>query len=359
MTRQHWISLGGVLVVLVACVAYLMGGVLHMPITGRTTTVDVTMPLTGGLYEGAGVTYKGIVVGKVTDIALTDDGVRAEVRLDAGTQIPKDSSVRVRSLSPIGEQYLDFQPRTASEPFLSSGDSVTAEATDIPHSVADLSISLDKLMTQVDPAKVRTILSELSTGLSGAEADMQRLTADSLSLVDTLDDNSGLIADFLLQSRRLLRVGVDKRANIIAAAGDSATFVAWLRHYQPELYRTLNRAPGQIEEMRRLVRDLTSVMPAFLDAQGDVSEILNARDPHLRALLQDFPAGISQLADALRGGRVQIDQLLRRGLYCDYPTAERNPRDTRYRPLQEDGSCSTTLRGYSQRGAQFAPGPVQ
>ena len=266
--------------------------------------------------------------------------------------------VRVRSLSPIGEQYLAFQAQTGGGPFLQDGDSITAEASDLPQTVADLAISLDELMTQVDPTKLRSVLTELSTGLSGAEDDLQRLTADSLTLIDALDDSSSLVVDFLRQSNQLLRVGADGKADIVAATRDYATFVAWLRSYQPELFRTLDKAPGQIEEMRKLIQDLGSLLPSLLDAQADVSEFLEARNPHIRALLQDFPAAVSELADAMRNGRLQLDQLLRRGPWCDYPTAERSPRDTTYRPLQEDGRCSTSLTDYSQRGAQFAPPPV-
>ena len=359
MKRQHWLSLAGVLLVLVACGTYLLTSVLRIPVTGSATTVEVAMPRAGGLYDGAGVTYNGIVVGKVTTVGLTDDGVTVTVRLNAGTQIPEDSDVRVRSLSPIGEQYLDFQPRRSDGPYLDDGDTITAHASDLPQTVADLAISLDELMTQVDPVKVRSVFTELSTGLSGAEDDLQRLTADTLTVIDTLDDNSGLVVDFLRQSNRLLRVGADSKANIIAATRDYATFIAWLRSYQPELYRTLDKAPGQMEEMRQLIQDFSSLLPAFLDAQADVSDFLNARNPHIRALLQDFPAAVDQLADAIRNGRLQLDQLLRRGPWCDYPTTERSPRDTSHRPLQDGGHCSTSLTDYAQRGAQFAPPPAR
>jgi len=354
--RQHILSLVGVFLVLAASLAYLLGIILHVPVTGGSTTITVSMPRTGGLFEGSGVTYDGIVVGKVTDLRLTPDGVRATARLNAGSEIPRDSGVRVRSLSPIGEQYLDFRSRIEGAPYLRSGDEVIAQAVDLPATVAGLAITLDKLMSQVDPAKVRTVLSELSTGLSGAEDDLQQLTADSLTLIGTLADHSELIDDFLLQGNTLLRVGADNQAIIIAATEDFATFSAWLKGYQPQL--TLERAPDEIEQLRLLVGELTEVLPGFLDAQGDLATILDARNPHVRAFLQDFPVGVSEFADSISNGRLQIDQLLRRGPYCDYITVERNARDTSYRPLQEDGHCSTALRAYSQRGTQFAPRPV-
>lgn len=38
-------------------------------------------------------------------------------------------------------------------------------------------------------------------------------------------------------------------------------------------------------------------------------------------------------ADLMRNSRLQLDQLLRSGPWCDYATVERSPRDTSHRPL--------------------------
>jgi phospholipid/cholesterol/gamma-HCH transport system substrate-binding protein len=355
--RAHWLSLGGVVVVLLACVAYIFGSLLRVPVAGSATQVNVEMARTGGLFVGSGVSYRGVVVGKVTALELTENGVRANVRLDPDVEIPVDSRVQVRSLSPIGEQYLDFQPRRQDGPTLRNGDTVTGDSVDLPQTVAALSVSLDRLIGQVDLRKVRLVLSELGTGLSGAEGDLQRLLADGLTVVDTLDNNVGVVDSLIADGNTVLRIGADTRGEILQGTRSAAVFTGWLRRFQPDLYQTLERAPGQIEQLRRLVLDLTDVLPGFLDAQGSLSDILRARDPHLRELLQSFPLGLEALASAINDNRVNFDLLARRGPVCDYVTRERDPRDTTHRDLQDDGRCSSSLTTYSQRGAQFAPPP--
>ena len=108
-----YLSAVAVVVVLVLCVTYLFGSVLNQPLTSRPIQVTVMLGNTGGLFEGSAVTYRGVKVGKVEDITITREGVRAEIRLNNGTEVPTDSIARVRSLSPVGEQYLDFQPNTS------------------------------------------------------------------------------------------------------------------------------------------------------------------------------------------------------------------------------------------------------
>ncbi|HWM75124.1 MAG TPA: MlaD family protein, partial [Nocardioides sp.] len=135
LSNRLYLSALGVLLVLAVCVFYLFAAVLNQPLTSRPVELTVQLKSAGGLFDGSAVTYRGVKVGKVTGIELTDDGVEAQLRLSAGTEVPEGSMAVVRSLSPVGEQYLDFQPDSAEGPFLESGDTIAAESTDIPMSL--------------------------------------------------------------------------------------------------------------------------------------------------------------------------------------------------------------------------------
>ena len=64
----------------------------------------------GGLYENANVTFRGVQAGRVEAVKLTDDGVAAHMRLNSDIKIPANSTATVKSVSAIGEQYVDFVP---------------------------------------------------------------------------------------------------------------------------------------------------------------------------------------------------------------------------------------------------------
>ena len=81
-------------------------------------TVKLELPATGGLYRSANVTYRGVQVGKVTAVALTADGAEATLSLGTSPKIPADLQAEVRSVSAVGEQYVDLRPRTDSPPYL-------------------------------------------------------------------------------------------------------------------------------------------------------------------------------------------------------------------------------------------------
>ena len=92
----------------------------------------------GGLYVNSLVTYLGVDVGVVKTIELGPDRATAQLQIDSDFQIPKDSRAYVRSVSAIGEQYLDLVPNTSDGPFLEDHDVITKENTDVPVPTADV-----------------------------------------------------------------------------------------------------------------------------------------------------------------------------------------------------------------------------
>ena len=60
------------------------------------------------------MTYRGVQIGKVTEVKLTETGAEATLTLDTSPKIPADLQAEVRSVSAVGEQYVDLRPRTDS-----------------------------------------------------------------------------------------------------------------------------------------------------------------------------------------------------------------------------------------------------
>jgi phospholipid/cholesterol/gamma-HCH transport system substrate-binding protein len=357
MNLKFFLSGGGITLALVLCVFYIFGSVLKTPLLESAPTIKVEMPRTGGLFKGSEATFRGVRVGKVTNLDLGKNGVEATVKLGGGVKIPADSKVAVRSLSPVGEQYLDFQPDSMKGPYLREGSVVQASAVDLPQTLGNMAITLNKLIEQIQPSKVRVILDEVATGLGGAERDLQTLVQNGSELINTLNQNWPVTERLLRNGNVLLRIGADNTTNILRIARNSKLFASWLRRYDPTLFRLLDRAPGQIEQLRKVIRDARETLPQLLDPAITLSDVFAAHDPHIRELLVQFPRGFNALAGALRDGAGHLDVILQRTETCDYPTVERSPRATTRRPLQDKGYCSKNLR-YSQRGAQWAPGPV-
>ena len=90
LTRLVRIQLGIFAVVTVLAVGAISILYLHAPSRLGIGTYKVTADFIGGggIYKSANVTYRGVTVGRVGDVHLTDHGVDAEMRLNSGTKIP-------------------------------------------------------------------------------------------------------------------------------------------------------------------------------------------------------------------------------------------------------------------------------
>lgn len=358
MKRKYVASVVGIATSFVLCLLYLFGVALRTPLTERPVVVTVTFPSSGGLYEGSEVTYRGVRIGKVTSLDLSDTGVEASVRLDASARVPVDARPKVRSLSPVGEQYIDFQPATDKAPYLENGATVEGRAGDLPTSLATAATNLNDLIEQIDVKALRTVLTETAAGLEGTEDDLQQMVVQGAEVLEEFDSRSDLTERLINNGDRLLRLGAELVPDFDTITRNAVVFADWLRKIDPVLVRLLERAPGQIEELRGLVRDVEDILPAYLDPYVTLADVAAARDPHLRALLRDYPRGFRALGNGIRGGAVHLDAFFESFTYCGYGHTERSARDLKRHPLQDDGHCP---KGYSasQRGAQWAPGPLR
>ena len=73
----------------------------------------------GGIFAGGEVSYRGVRVGQVEKLKLTDAGVDVYLDIDNGyDDIPSDALAVVGNRSAVGEQYVELQPQSDGKPFL-------------------------------------------------------------------------------------------------------------------------------------------------------------------------------------------------------------------------------------------------
>jgi virulence factor Mce-like protein len=357
LTNKLHLSALGVFLVFLLCVAYIVSNVLGTPLTSRAKDVKVELPSTGGLFEGSAVTYRGVNAGRITKISFTASGVQATAHLTTKALIPSRTRAVVRSLSPVGEQYLDFQPLVDHGPFLTDGSRVSASYTDVPETLASTVIAVNKLLDQIDPAQLQTVLDETSKALVGTGDDLGRLTDQSNLLVADLNRYWPNLDRLLTNSSTLLDIGTDNAARLRKMAADFKAFASFLKGYNPELEATLKDAPAEIDQLRGLLRDAKETLPLFLDLGSQLTHLLASYEPHLRVLLAAFAPGLGVLGKAVRNGSLQLNAIGQDDHDCVYSTPERSPTTPTRRSIQTDGSCPSS-HPYLQRGAAHAPGPV-
>lgn len=343
--------------VFVLCVALIMGWILQSPLGKDRAEVTVSMPRTGGLFEGSAATYRGVRVGEVTKIELSGTGINVTVRLNADAEVPKNSAAKVRSLSPVGEQYVDFRPQSGGAPYLADGDRVSATAKDLPVSIAKMVTGLQGAMRQVDPDKVRTVLREVNTAFEGSDEDLGQLLDNTEVLLDTVDTTFPSFERVLRNGRTSLQIFADNRQLLIDWAASAATVGTWFLDWNPTLRATLSDLPKSLGSVLTLLNGVDRRLPGVLRETETLSRFLAVRGPHLEAMLETIPYGIGRFATVMYDGYFHVTANLNGQETCNYGAEKTNPmegRGSRTSP-DLDGTCGGST---PWRGANHAPGPL-
>jgi len=195
LTRLIRIQLVLLVVLAVAAVVVLGWYFLRIPSLvgiGRYT-LYAQLPTSGGLYRTANVTYRGITIGKVTDVEPTEHGARATLSVDTGYQIPTDASANVHSVSAVGEQYLDLVSTRTGGPYLANEQTITKST--VPSQIGPALDAADRGLAVLPKDKVASLLYETSQAVGGLGPALRRLVDaaggiahDFRGSIDDIDD---------------------------------------------------------------------------------------------------------------------------------------------------------------------------
>jgi phospholipid/cholesterol/gamma-HCH transport system substrate-binding protein len=338
------------------CVSYLLAGVLKIPLTNRPDQVTVSMPTTGGLFKGSAVTYRGTRVGTITDIEVGKSGPEATITLRSGAKVPADSRAEVRSLSPVGEQFLDLQPEDANGPYLKDGDKISADVVELPVTVASSAGNLDKLLQNIDDKDIKVLMRELSAGVVDTDDDLERLLNSSTELVSTLNETWPRTQQLLVNGRTINQIAAAHRQDLATFATSARRLTQWLRQFDPTFQRLLRNAPSDLEAVGLLVKDLGPLLPPLLANLDATTNILADRDANVRALSYTVPWGVGRFNSIFRGGWAYLDAFIQGQETCNYGNPPKPPSVATRDPLYANGYCDNDPQRW--RAANHAVPPV-
>jgi phospholipid/cholesterol/gamma-HCH transport system substrate-binding protein len=258
-------------------------------------TVTLDMAEAGGLYRFSNVTYRGVQIGKVTDVSLTPTGAKATMSLDTSPSIPADLQAKVLSISAVGEYYLDLQPKTDKPPFLHNGSVIARDQITTPQPISPVLNQTSALVNSIPKGKLSQLLDESFQAFNGAGFDFGSLldssaqfTGDLNRVADrsrALTDDTGPFLDAQAQTADSIRTWARSLAGV---TGQLAT-------NDPEFRNLLERGPGALNEASKLLDQIKPTLPVLLANLTTVGQILvayHASVEQVLVLLPPFTAAI-------------------------------------------------------------------
>ncbi|MGD9621393.1 MAG: MCE family protein [Mycolicibacterium sp.] len=255
--------------------------------------VTVELPASGGLYRFSNVTYRGVQMGKVTAVTLTENGAEATLSLDRSPKIPADLHAAVRSVSAVGEQYVDLLPRTDSGPYLTNGARIPMTDTTIPQPVGPMLDKLNALVESLPRERIPELLDETFLAFDGAGPDFGSLLDSAARVSEDASGVSDQMRTLVDDSVPLLESQAETTESIRTWARSLSGITAQVVQNDPQIRALLQNGPGFADEVGQLLNQVKPTLPILLANLTTVSQLLVTYNPSIEQLLVLFPAVIA------------------------------------------------------------------
>ncbi|MCV7342931.1 MCE family protein [Mycolicibacterium rhodesiae] len=258
-------------------------------------TVTLDLPATGGLYKFSNVTYRGLQVGKVTSIELTDSGAQATLSLDTSPKIPADLKAEVRSMSAVGEQYVELLPRSDKAPYLQDGSVIPVGNTSIPQAVGPMLDQVSKLMDTIPKDKLSQLLGETYQAFNGTGYDFGSLVDSGATITrdaNSVSDNTRALID---DARPFVGAQEMTTDSIRTWAQSLAGITEQVADNDPQFRSILHDGPGFAQETSQLLEQIKPTLPVLLANMTTFGQIFLTYNKSVEQLLVLVPPFVAQI----------------------------------------------------------------
>ena len=320
----------------------------------------------GGIFTGAVVSYRGVKIGRVGEMTLTDEGVDVHLDIDNGTdEIPSDALALVANRSAVGEQYVELQPQRDDGPYLEDGSEIPLERTRTPISTTKFLVDVDRTVNSVNKKSLRTVVSELGTAFKGTGQELGQIIDTSNSFIRTANENFDLTTALLEDGNVVLSTQLDKASAIKSFAADLSRFSDTLVSSDADLRRVVDNGSATANQLRTFLERNKVDLGELINNLVTTGDVTAQHIEGTEMILVAYPyvvAGGYTVVDKDSGGGLynahfglitqQEPHVCRQGYQS---TKQRPPSDRDNEPMNTRARCTEPQTVSSARGAQHAP----
>lgn len=325
-------------------------------------TVVAHLERSGGIFAGGEVTYRGVGVGRVDKLELTDEGVDAYLSIEKDYDtIPAETLAVVGNRSAVGEQYVELQPKNETEPYLEQGSEIALADTRTPIATEVLLENLSTTVASVDRPALRTTVSELGEAFAGTGEDLQRIIDTGNSFIETANDNFDVTTALIRDANVVLNGQIGTESAIRNFADRLSLFSGTLADADPDLRRLIANGSPAAAQLKGLIEDNRIELGSLINNLVTTGEVVVRHLDGIEQLLVIYPYVVeggftvvskspdTGLYDAHFGLILTTQPVCRNGYQG---TDRRPPQDGENRPMNEDARCEEPPTVSNARGAQ-------
>jgi phospholipid/cholesterol/gamma-HCH transport system substrate-binding protein len=287
-----------------------------LPSTTSSYELKAVLPTSAALAPGARVTMAGADVGTVRGVQRRGAGALVDLRIDDHrvTPLPVDSTVQLRSRTPVGENYVSIRPGRSGRR-LASGAS-------LPMSQAGEYVDVDQILTVLQGRSrddARRLLQGLGGALRGRGPQLHtvlgqsaRALHDGAEVVHVFDNDRAQISQLVEQLGDVTRAVGERGDAIRRLSADGLTTFRAIARRDSSLRAFLDALPPTLSQVRSTSGKLSTTTGAVAPVLAQLAVALRQVRPAVRRLAPAAATGqrvVSELQSAAPALRVTLGRL--------------------------------------------------
>jgi phospholipid/cholesterol/gamma-HCH transport system substrate-binding protein len=247
------------------------------------------LPASGGLYPTANVTYRGITIGRITEVEPTEQGAQATMSIDSRYKIPVDASADVHSVSAVGEQYLDLVSVGNPGKFFSAGQTITKGT--VPSEIGPALDTANRGLEVLPKEKISQLLTETAQAVGGLGPALEQLVDSTQAIVGDFKTNMTDVNDIIQHSGPILDSQANSSSAIERWAHNLNVVGAQAAEKDQNLKSLLSQAAPTADQVNSVFSDVRESLPQTLANLEIVLDMLKRYHNGVEQLVVFLPQG--------------------------------------------------------------------
>jgi phospholipid/cholesterol/gamma-HCH transport system substrate-binding protein len=267
---------------------------------GDVYPVSVTFGRAGQLLKvTSDVKLRGVLVGKVERIELTDDGdARITLAMQGDQPVPANVAASVRGKTLFGEKFVNLQVEDPSRQRLAAGD-VIEEAVD-PFELEQVLQAGLPVLEAIEPEQLGNVFGALAEGFAGQEEEARRSIDNGLIALQSLNASSADLDRALAGFDDGAAAFADAAPDLISALEAFDAFNRTVLENRAEASAALRDVPRWMDSLSQIMEtrfvdllDLSVLGADVLDVVAAHSDDLPSTIASLNKFTQDWVTNMS------------------------------------------------------------------
>lgn len=320
----------------------------------------------GGIFAGGEVSYRGVGIGLVDKLVLTDEGVDVYLNIENSfDSIPSsDTLAVVGNRSAVGEQYVELQPRVDDKPYLTDKSEIPEVDTRLPIATNTILTDISNTVESVDKEALQTSVTELGAAFGGTGEDLQRMIDTGNSFLKTANANFDVTTSLIKDSNTVLNGQLDSASALRTFARELSLFSGSLAGSDPDLRKLIDTGSATATQLRTFLEENRLELGEMINNLVTTGDVIVKHLDGIAQVLVIYPY-------VVEGGFTVVSKSPDTGLYDAHfgmiitdaavchkgyeGTDTRPPQDGSNRPMNSDARCSEPATQSNPRGVQNLP----